>query len=357
MPNNVLPEQHPARVEPPVPHQGNEGPNQNDAPPGDPNTTYNTYKKKANINIATLNVKGATAPSHNMNLTEKWSTINHTIRTNKIAILALQETHLDEELASEINRCFHRSFDLHYSYNPNNPRGSAGVAFVINKALISPKHVTVQALIPGRVIVLTIAWSGTQNTTIMNVYAPVDRQKQPDLWAQTERRRSRARIPHPDFVLGDFNLTEDPIDRVPPRLDNRAAVEALRNIRHAWELQDHWRHAYPNDRIFTYRAPHENDWIHSRLDRIYAARKHVPTLFEWKAGPTAMPTDHWMVTVKFAPNDAPDIGNGRWTWPLQSLNDTPLLGKIIKRGMIIQEKLEKLEREGTNRNESNPQLL
>jgi len=190
MPNNRLPEQHPAHVDPPVPHQGNEGQNQNNAPSGDPNTINNTYKKKANINIATLNIKGATMPSHNMNLIEKWSIINHTMRTNKIAILALQETHLDEELASEINRCFHQSFDLHYSYNPNNSRGSAGVAFVINKALISPKHVMVQALIPGHMIVLTIAWSGTPNTTIMNVYASVDRQKQPDLWAQTEHWRS-----------------------------------------------------------------------------------------------------------------------------------------------------------------------
>ena len=112
-----------------------------------------------------------------MNLTEKWSTINYTIKTNKIAILALQEMHLDEKLASEINRCFHQSFNLQYLYNPNNERGSARVAFVINKALISLKHIKVEALIPGHIIILTIAWLGTQNITIMNIYTLVNRQK------------------------------------------------------------------------------------------------------------------------------------------------------------------------------------
>jgi hypothetical protein len=74
-----------------------------------------------------------------MELTEKWSMINHTIRKHKIAILALQETHLDERRASDIHQCFQKSFDLHYSADPTNPRATAGVAILINKALIAPK--------------------------------------------------------------------------------------------------------------------------------------------------------------------------------------------------------------------------
>jgi hypothetical protein len=80
-------------------------------------------------------------------------------------------------------------------------------------------------------------------------------------------------------------------------------------------------------------------------------------LIEWEACPTTMPTDHWMVSVKFTPKDAPDIGNGRWTWPLQSLNDEDLIKKVVKRGMTLQEKLDQLDPEGTNRNEINPQHL
>ena len=292
-----------------------------------------------------------------MDLIEKWSMINHTIKKHKIAIFALQETHLDERRASDINSCFQKSFDLHYSSDPENPRAIAGVAFLINKALIAPKNVKVRALIPGRATVLTIEWSEAEKITILNIYAPVDRPSQPDFWDRIERTRRRARIPHPDFILGDFNVTEDLIDRSPPHADDRATTDSLQRIKHLWEIQDHWRHTYPNDRCFTYRALRNDNWIQSRLDRIYAARIHEANLLEWNACPTATPTDHWMVSVKYAPRDAPDIGNGRWTWPLPSLNDETLIGKVVERGMSLQEKLEKLDRGETSRDETNPQHL
>jgi hypothetical protein len=50
---------------------------------------------KANINIASLNINGYAAPANNMNGIEKWSAIYQMMKENKIAILAVQETHLD----------------------------------------------------------------------------------------------------------------------------------------------------------------------------------------------------------------------------------------------------------------------
>ena len=357
MPNPLPPNPEPnhPNVAPPNPHHRNEGPNRDEPPPGPQNNKH--YKKKANINIATLNVNGATAPSRNMNLIEKWSMINRTIRTSKVAILALQETHLDEERANNIHSCFNKSFDLHFSGDPENPRATAGVAFIINKALITPERIRVRTIIPGRAAVLSIEWSAVKRITILNIYAPVERHRQPDFWQRIERRRIRARIPRPDFVLGDFNVTEDPLDRSPPHPDDRAATDALREIKLKWEIQDQWRHTHPNERLFTYRAPRENGWTQSRLDRIYAAKRHAPTIFGWNIGPTATPTDHWMVTVKYAPKDAPEIGDGRWTWPLQSLEDETLITKVAERGKVLQNSLDKLDRGETHRNETNPQNL
>jgi hypothetical protein len=80
----------------------------------------------------------------------------------------------------------------------------------------------------------------------------------------------------------------------------------------------------------------------SRLDRIYSARKHSQMILEWKTEPTAVPTDHWLVSQKFAPKDAPLIGNGHWTWFIPSLTEEPLLAKITERGRELQEKLENL---------------
>jgi hypothetical protein len=78
-------------------------------------------KKRANITIALLNINGATTPTANLNLMDKWARINSTLRGNKIAILALQETHLDNERIETIKTCFGKSFDLLHFSDPVSP--------------------------------------------------------------------------------------------------------------------------------------------------------------------------------------------------------------------------------------------
>jgi hypothetical protein len=100
------------------------------------------------------------------------------------------------------------------------------------------------------------------------------------------------------------------LDRSPAHANDHVAIDTLREIRQLWGIQDHWHHTHPNDRCFIYRTHNGNAWIQSRLDRIHAVRRHGQTLFKWKAGPIETPTDHWMVAVKFALKDTPDIGRG-----------------------------------------------
>ena len=314
-------------------------------------------KKKANINIATLNINGASAPTANLNIIDKWTRINSTLRQNKIAILALQETHLDEQSVEAIERCFGKSFELQYSSDPENPRSKAGVAFVINRALIPTKDIKLHVLVPGHAIMLQLQWPDANHLSIINIYAPVRKSEQPEFWASVETERREKNLPCPDFLLGDFNVTEDALDRAPPKFDNRRATDTLREIRLAWEIQDQWRHAHPNGKQFTYRTVKNGKTRMSRLDRIYSARKHTQMIFEWKAEPTAVPTDHWLVSLKFAPKDAPLIGNGRWTWYIPSLKEEPLLAEIVVKGKELQEKLEKFVNGQTTRDETNPQAL
>ena len=80
-------------------------------------------------------------------------------------------------------------------------------------------------------------------------------------------------MPIPDFTMGDFNVTEDAIDRMPPRLDDEAAITALRDVRHEWNTHDVWREANPAERAFTYRAQTHNEHIQAHLDRIYIAKR------------------------------------------------------------------------------------
>ena len=302
-------------------------------------------------------MNGLAAPSQNMNYIEKWSMINQTLNRDRIAILALQETHLSEETAERIRDCFGKKMTIVYSADPNNPSASAGVAFVINKALISPRKISTTALQEGRALMLEIEWLETEKTSILNIYAPNDRATHPAFWKKIEETRGNKRLARPDLILGDFNVTEDPMDRAPPRLDDTQAIEALRDVKQSWEMQDEWRQTYPEKKVFTYRAHANGQQIQSRLDRIYAKRSCAPHLYDWKIKPSAVPTDHWLVTVKYAPKDAPDIGKGRWTLPLQVLKNRKLIEMVITRGIKLQEDLENIRTQNTNRETTNPQRM
>jgi exonuclease III len=145
-------------------------------PPGDPMMTGNNRnsnrRMKANITITTLNVNGFSAPMSNMSGIDKWVTINWTINDNKIAILALQETHIDHELLHNVRSCFGKRLEIVHSQDPTNPRVTAGVAFVINKSLIKPREYKMYVLQEGRAAALKIKWLENEETTLINVYAP-----------------------------------------------------------------------------------------------------------------------------------------------------------------------------------------
>jgi ribonuclease HI/exonuclease III len=312
-------------------------------------------RKRANIKIATLNMNGLHVTAENSNSFEKWSEINATMKKERIGILALQETHLDQDLISEIQRIFHKRLQIHNSESENSPRATAGVAFVINKDLLNIQSLETRTLIPGRALYLKIKWNEHEATKIINIYAPNRRTDHNGFWHAIETQRNRLRLPKPDFMLGDFNLTEDPIDRAPAKPDDTSAIDSLRELKQKLETIDLWRHDFPNTREYTYRATHNGSQTKSRLDRIYVAKKITKHTFDWSIGPSTVPTDHWMVSVRFAPKDATHIGSGRWSWPLSALNDKKLLNMIERKGKALENKLENISQ--INREEENAQTL
>jgi hypothetical protein len=110
--------------------------------------------EKANINIATLNINGATL--QDSSLLQKWEEINSLLYEHKIAILALQEMHMSQEITKQIRECFSRNIDVIVSEDPTTPTSKAGIAFVLNKALINPQQIMSHELIPGRALCLKI---------------------------------------------------------------------------------------------------------------------------------------------------------------------------------------------------------
>ena len=312
--------------------------------------------QKANINIASLNINGFASPANNMNGIEKWSSIYQTMKGNKIAILALQETHLNNELLHSINACFGKRIQILNSQLPIDPCSSAGVAFVINRGLVKPTNLESIDLIQGRAAALKFKWH-EEEILLINIYAPNNRQENAQFWEDLDEKRRSKRLRRPDFLLGDFNVTEDPIDRAPAHLDDVNAIAALRNLRQTLGLKDEWRHAFPNERCFTYRANHNGQQIKSRIDKIYSSNEAAKSIFDWKIRQTSVPTDHWMVAMKYAPKEAPYIGKGRWTWQLTELKNEELMEKIKNRGMELQRDMENIKKENTPREIRNPQTL
>src|ERR1700741_1870051 len=98
----------------------------------------------------------------------------------RIAILAIQESHLDQDLLDQVLRCYGSRLTLITSSDPETPRASAGVAFIMNKRLIKPNNITVYELVEGRALAVKIKWHETEETVLLNIYAPNTRAEQPD---------------------------------------------------------------------------------------------------------------------------------------------------------------------------------
>ena len=107
--------------------------------------------------------------------------------------------------------------------------------------------------------ILKVKWLRSSTATILNVYAPNDRSEHTNFWAKVIMARRVKHLPEPDFTLGDFNVMEDTIDRMPSRLDDETAITALREVRHEWNMQDTWCWANPTELAFTYKAQMQNE--------------------------------------------------------------------------------------------------
>jgi len=114
---------------------------------GQSNVAQKPNKKlKGSIKIATLNIRGGGSASR-----EKWNSVNQIMRDQKIAILAVQETHLTNDQLADLNRLFERQL-IFYNTADNENTNSKGVAIVINKRLLAWREVRFEEMIPGRAL-------------------------------------------------------------------------------------------------------------------------------------------------------------------------------------------------------------
>jgi ribonuclease HI/exonuclease III len=285
----------------------------------------------------------------------KWEDIENMMKTRRMGIIALQETHLDDASFDNLQNLHQRRLVIINSPDPERPSQSAGVAFAINKDIVSTDNITVEEIIPGRALLLDITWRDGQRLLLLNVYAPNDKASQVafwdklhDLWGGGRARKK------PDLMLGDFNAVEDPIDRAPARRDDNKVVDSMREARIAMGLVDAWRHAHASIRRFTYSSCRRSL---SRIDRICAKTKHIEYMFGWDTSSPPVRTDHRMVAFSFAPEDSPEVGKGRWTWPKSLLQNKVLTREVERRAEQLELDVEEWKHNREAGRDTNPQTI
>jgi exonuclease III len=289
---------------------------------------------RASIKVASLNMRGH-GPSGSDNPENKWNHINQLVREKCIGVLAIQEAHLTPEYVDDLHKTFGKRLQIHFSQGAN--ANARGVAIVLNREITNTHDIKQQEIVPGRAMLLKIPWHSNLTLTILNVYAPNAHNENQHFWQILKEKWTALALPFPDILLGDFNLVEDAVDRLPSHTDPTSAVEALESFRSSLRLCDGWRATFPTTKAYSFLQG--GTGVQSRIDRIYASDKIIKSAADWEIEHSAISTDHKIVSVRVIDPKMPFIGRGRWTMPLFLMKDKIFVEEAHKRGLTLQRDL------------------
>ncbi|KAF5339714.1 hypothetical protein D9757_015332 [Collybiopsis confluens] len=261
--------------------------------------------------------------------------------------MVVGEAHLDNQRRDEIERIHGKHLRIFFSKLNNTPN-AAGVAIVLNKAKTNVENVKTHEVVAGRALLLETRWHNSEKISILGIYAPnTSMRENGEFWEKINNFFERnPRISRPHVMLGDFNMVEEPIDRLPMRNDATIAVDALDNLKTTLQLEDGWRETYPNTLKYTFmRSARDSIKHHARLDRIYNRMDAREKLFEWKIETPGINTDHDLVSVQYTSESTPYTGRGRWVLPLHLLYDKHVKEFIQEEGQRLEERLQLLATE------------
>ena len=179
------------------------------------------------MKIGSLNVSGK-GLLYDVN--NKWAAIHRLVRDKKLGVLAIQESHLTGDDVRIIHDLYGRRLHVLNSPDPTCANAARGVAFVLNREIVDVKSATLTELVPGRAATLKMKWHADKDITIVNIYAPNNTRENETFWQSLKEMKQNGRKPKADILLGDFNLVEDALDRLPVRDDPQAPQISLREL-------------------------------------------------------------------------------------------------------------------------------
>ncbi|KIM79697.1 hypothetical protein PILCRDRAFT_10185 [Piloderma croceum F 1598] len=147
-------------------------------------------------------------------------------------MLTIQETHLKQEEVDDLHNLFGTRLKILFSQGTNHR--AAGVAIVINKDCSMHENIEEYKMIPRRALLAQIPWHESET-----------------FFKELKLKFETKTFSLPDLMMGNFNVVEDAIDRLPAYTDHEGAAQALYDLRALLGLKD--RHQYNgNDKGYTY---------------------------------------------------------------------------------------------------------
>jgi exonuclease III len=230
----------------------------------------------------------------------RWNEINAVLRNKNIATLAVQETHLTRDRCSQIETQFGKRLTLFASPNPIHPTQCSGVAIVLNKEKINTDTAVRNHLQTSHPHYPRLATECAPNVPmcICTKHHQICQH-----WTDIELyfRRNPA-TPHPQVLLGDFNMVENSVDRTPCRTDPLDCQEALTGLLSYLNVGDTFQCTYPTEHQFTF--AHSSQSTHSQIDHMYLS----PGLLRASSGWTLLgsgldTTDHKIPSIQITNQD------------------------------------------------------
>ena len=251
--------------------------------------------RRTGIKIGTFNMKG-----RKLNGRSKFKEISTQLLLEKITLLIVQETRVNDQLIDKI-KAENPNITIWNSGDHSNKEGIALIG--LNKNMLEIK-VEQETIIAGRLNVYTVTMF-SENIKILAIYSPNELTQKVAFWKEI-RELSKTEL-KPDLVIGDFNFVENPLDRFPVRKEENRLMKVFREVRTNWQLEDGWRKANPKTIEFTF----DNKMgSYSRIDRIYIRSNHFERTNNWKIGSTLGLSDHNLVTFEWYSKEEPDTGPG-----------------------------------------------
>lgn len=249
------------------------------------------------------------------------------LRDEKVDLVLITESHLNDERLALIDFRGHEDWTIISNSPSSNQKGLTFILFNRPGSHLTTMTETYRDD-AGRALSVEIKVGTAPPVGVLGIYAPTSNApaRQIDFYKALQEQQLRV-----DYMLGDFNMVEDTIDRNPQRSVPADVAKEFRSLTKGFALIDGWR--LENEEVKQYTWHRADGTSSSRIDRIYASPGVIRKCIKWEITPMHL-TDHEMVSVEWYPHDKINMGKGLWTLSPAYL-EAPEMREVILEDIAI----------------------